>query len=68
MLRLASYTHTLFSVVEFQYEACHSRGSSCGQSRITRRAYETVFYVEMMNEAYKMWSDLEREAGTTLYK
>jgi sarcosine oxidase/L-pipecolate oxidase len=51
-----------------QYEACHNRGSSCGQSRITRRAYETLFYVEMMTDAYRMWSDLEKEAGTTLYK
>lgn len=51
-----------------QFEACHSRGSSCGQSRITRRAYENLFYVEMMNDAYDLWSDLEKESGVTLYK
>ena len=51
-----------------QYEAGHSRGSSCGHSRITRRAYEKHYYVEMMNDAYRMWSELERESGSTLYK
>ena len=47
---------------------CHSHGSSAGQSRITRRAYQTLFYVKMMNDAFSMWSELERESGINLYK
>ncbi|XP_010789094.1 MAM and LDL-receptor class A domain-containing protein 1-like, partial [Notothenia coriiceps] len=46
----------------------HTRGSSHGQTRIIRKAYEQDFYTQMMDECYKLWSQLEREAGVTLYR
>ena len=55
-------------VILIQFSALHSRGSSHGQSRITRRAYNKPYYVPMMNDAYSLWRDLERESGTTLYR
>ena len=55
-------------VILIQFSALHSRGSSHGQSRITRRAYNKPYYVPMMNDAYSLWSDLERESGSTLYR
>ncbi|XP_060077609.1 peroxisomal sarcosine oxidase-like [Ylistrum balloti] len=52
-----------------QFPLPHSRGSSHGQSRITRMAYGSDdYYTEMMKEAYKLWEVLENESGTTLYK
>ncbi|XP_053562151.1 peroxisomal sarcosine oxidase [Bombina bombina] len=51
-----------------QFPLPHSRGSSHGQTRIIRRAYDQAIYTSMMAESYKMWAELERESGTTLYK
>ena len=51
-----------------QFSALHSRGSSHGSSRITRRAYDYPFYVKMMDEAFRMWSALEEESDTKLYE
>jgi sarcosine oxidase/L-pipecolate oxidase len=51
-----------------QFSALHSRGSSHGQSRIIRRAYDKPQYVRMMNDAYTLWSDFEKESGATLYR
>lgn len=51
-----------------QFDAIHGNGSSVGKSRITRRAYSEPYYVQMMEEAFCMWNDLERESDTTLYK
>ncbi|XP_033748628.1 peroxisomal sarcosine oxidase-like [Pecten maximus] len=52
-----------------QFPLPHSRGSSHGQSRITRMAYGGAdYYTEMMKEAYKLWEELEKGSGTTLYK
>ena len=59
---------SFFPFYLLQFNACHSRGSSHGQSRTTRRAYEKPYYVQMMNDAYTLWSDLERESGVPLYK
>lgn len=50
-----------------QFSAIHSRGSSHGPSRIIRRAYVEPYYVKMMNDAYTLWSDVEKESGTTVY-
>ena len=52
----------------FQFATGHSRGSSCGPSRATKRAYETLFYVKMMNDAHKLWKELEDECGVTMFK
>ncbi|KQK81142.1 peroxisomal sarcosine oxidase-like protein [Amazona aestiva] len=46
----------------------HSRGSSHGQSRITRSAYPQVPYARMMPDSFRLWKQLEEEAGTSLYR
>lgn len=50
-----------------QFPLPHSRGSSHGHSRITRMAYPQPFYSSMMVESFRIWEQLEREAGTQLY-
>ena len=45
----------------------HAVGSSHGKSRIIREAYfEHPAYVPIVQRAYRLWADLEAEAGTTL--
>ncbi|XP_061417092.1 peroxisomal sarcosine oxidase isoform X1 [Lethenteron reissneri] len=50
-----------------QFPLPHSRGSSHGQSRITRRAYPELHYALMMTDCFKAWERLGRETGSTLY-
>ncbi|XP_067683658.1 peroxisomal sarcosine oxidase-like isoform X2 [Haliotis asinina] len=50
-----------------QFPLPHSRGSSHGQSRITRKAYQQDFYTEMMHEATDVWRQLEKEAGWEVF-
>ncbi|KAK5869083.1 hypothetical protein PBY51_010043 [Eleginops maclovinus] len=51
-----------------QFVLPHTRGSSHGQTRIIRKAYEQDFYTHMMDESYQLWSQLEKEAGVKLYR
>ena len=51
-----------------QFILPHSRGSSHGQSRITRSAYPRVPYARMMPDSFRLWQRLEAEAGTSLYR
>uniref|UniRef100_A0A8V5HE49 Peroxisomal sarcosine oxidase n=1 Tax=Melopsittacus undulatus TaxID=13146 RepID=A0A8V5HE49_MELUD len=51
-----------------QFILPHSRGSSHGQSRITRSAYPQVPYARMMPDSFRLWKRLENEAGTSLYR
>ncbi|KAM6315578.1 peroxisomal sarcosine oxidase [Podargus strigoides] len=51
-----------------QFILPHSRGSSHGQSRITRSAYTQAHYARMMPESFRLWQRLEAEAGTSLYR
>ncbi|KAG5278788.1 hypothetical protein AALO_G00102780 [Alosa alosa] len=51
-----------------QFILPHSRGSSHGQTRIIRKAYPQDFYVRMMEDSYKLWAELEKEAGVKLYR
>ncbi|XP_068601660.1 peroxisomal sarcosine oxidase [Brachionichthys hirsutus] len=51
-----------------QFVLPHSRGSSHGQTRIIRKAYEQYFYCHMMEECYKLWAQLEKETGVQLYR
>ncbi|XP_044849191.1 peroxisomal sarcosine oxidase isoform X2 [Mauremys mutica] len=51
-----------------QFPLPHSRGSSHGQSRIIRRAYPQEHYAQMMAESYRLWEQLEAEAGASLYR
>ena len=51
-----------------QFLLPHSRGSSHGQSRITRSAYPRAPYDRMMPDSFHLWQRLEAEAGTSLYR
>ncbi|KAK3531692.1 hypothetical protein QTP70_025925 [Hemibagrus guttatus] len=51
-----------------QFVLPHSRGSSHGQTRIIRKAYEDDFYINMLEESYELWAQLEKEAGVKLYR
>ncbi|XP_014808564.1 PREDICTED: peroxisomal sarcosine oxidase [Calidris pugnax] len=51
-----------------QFMLPHSRGSSHGQSRITRSAYPQMSYACMMPDSFHLWQRLEAEAGTSLYR
>jgi sarcosine oxidase len=55
-------------VVGFErFEPGHERGSSHGESRIIRTAYyEGPQYVPLVQDAFTLWGQLERESGTTL--
>jgi sarcosine oxidase len=45
----------------------HDKGSSHGESRITRTAYaEGEWYVPLLQEAFPMWRRLEAELGSSL--
>jgi sarcosine oxidase len=45
----------------------HDRGSTHGESRITRTAYlEGTFYVPLLQETFPMWRELEAETGAAL--
>lgn len=47
----------------------HAFGSSHGESRVFREAYwEDPIYVPMVQRAYELWTDLEREAGKPLFR
>lgn len=53
-------------VVE-QFAIGHELGSSTGISRIIRRAYfEHPDYVPLVDRAYALWRELEKESGETL--
>ncbi len=49
-----------------QFELDHNRGSSNGESRIIRYAYDHPVYVEMAKAAFPMWRALEAESGQQL--
>lgn len=56
------------SVVGFdRFSPPHALGSSHGRSRIIREAYfEHPAYVPLVRHAYRLWEELEREAGVPL--
>ena len=60
----AAYVYLLV----LQFDALHTRGSSHGPTRITRRAYEKDFYVHMMDEAFVLWKQIEEKAGIKIYQ
>src|SRR5919202_117104 len=50
-----------------QFMPPHNLGSSHGQSRIIREAYfESPVYVPLVQEAYEIWYQLERESNKKL--
>ncbi|CAL8118523.1 unnamed protein product [Orchesella dallaii] len=50
-----------------QYDFLHRRGSSHGDSRITRYTYTKEVYTELMFDAFKLWAEAEKEATTKVY-
>lgn len=47
----------------------HTNGSSHGQTRIIREAYfEHPIYVPLVQRAYALWAELERESGRKLFQ
>lgn len=49
------------------YSPPHTLGSTHGHSRIIREAYyEHPLYVPLVQRAYRLWEELEKEAGETL--
>ena len=56
------------AVVGFdRFSPPHAQGSSHGRSRIIREAYfEHPAYVPLVRHAYRLWEELEREAGVPL--
>ncbi len=50
-----------------QFDLCHDRGSSHGETRIIRRAYfEHPDYVPLLDETYQRWEDLQQATGRSL--
>jgi sarcosine oxidase len=51
-----------------QFGIGHKLGSSHGETRIIRKAYfEHPDYVPLLQHAYKMWAELERDVGRKLF-
>ena len=53
-------------VLAEQFRIGHTRGSSHGRSRIFRLAYPEAHWVQLAQEAFAGWCDLEAETGTTV--
>jgi glycine/D-amino acid oxidase-like deaminating enzyme len=49
-----------------QFEPAHALGSSHGDGRIFRLAYEQDHYVDMMEHSLPLWHDLQATAGIPL--
>lgn len=49
-----------------QFDALHFRGSSHGETRVIRSAYEHPAYVRLVHRAFEGWRELEREANLAL--
>ncbi|CAH1232250.1 PIPOX [Branchiostoma lanceolatum] len=51
-----------------QFFLPHTRGSSCGQTRIVRKSYiaEHAHYADMVTASIRIWKQVEKELGTTL--
>ncbi len=50
-----------------QYTPAHNQGSSHGESRIIRQAYyENPAYVPLLQRAYELWEQLERDTNSNL--
>ena len=50
-----------------QFEIGHNRGSSHGESRITRLSYDHPVYVKMAKRTFELWAEVEKDAATQLY-
>ncbi len=61
---LAATGHQVVGFEQFGLD--HTQGSSYGSSRIIRKVYPDPFYARLMEAAYPLWTDLERESGESL--
>ncbi|HEX7128406.1 MAG TPA: FAD-dependent oxidoreductase, partial [Thermodesulfobacteriota bacterium] len=61
---LAKAGHEVLLVEQFEVD--HDRGSSYGDSRVTRLTYHEPIYTAMMVEAYRLWEALQAEADELL--
>ncbi|MDQ3813046.1 MAG: N-methyl-L-tryptophan oxidase [Armatimonadota bacterium] len=61
---LARAGHEVIGFEQFHLD--HDCGSSYGASRIIRRVYPDPLYAELMDAAYPLWEELERESGDDL--
>ena len=50
-----------------QFDLLHRRGSSHGESRITRRTYPQLWYTRMMTASFECWDALFSEARTSCF-
>lgn len=51
-----------------QFDPPHALGSSHGETRVIREAYfEDPVYVPLVQRAYELWAQLEKESGDQLY-
>lgn len=62
---LAGTGHQVVGFEQFRLD--HDRGSSYGGSRIIRKVYPDPLYASLMEAAYPLWADLERESGEDLF-
>ncbi len=62
---LAAAGHRVVGFERFRLD--HDRGSSYGGSRIIRKVYPDALYASLMNQAYPLWDQLERESGESLF-
>src|SRR5436853_7932220 len=52
-----------------RFQPPHQLGSSHGLTRIIREAYfEHPLYVPLVQRAYELWADLERQSGQSLLR
>lgn len=49
-----------------QFGLGHAMGSSHGHSRLIRRTYPDAFHTRRMDDAYRLWMELEQEVGEEL--
>ncbi|MGB1288767.1 MAG: FAD-dependent oxidoreductase, partial [Aggregatilineales bacterium] len=49
-----------------QFEIDHQRGSSYGDSRIIRYAYDKTPYISLIKDVFPLWETLEQESGESL--
>ncbi len=63
LLARAGYSTALVE----RFDIGHVRGSSHGESRITRVSYDQPIYIQMAKRTFDLWFEVEKESGAQLY-
>jgi monomeric sarcosine oxidase len=50
-----------------QFDLLHHNGSSHGMSRVIRKTYDLPHFAVMMDEAYTLWENIQKETGKNVY-